>query len=745
MRGKPVLALLLSLALLLTYLPQNVSASLPSNVMFLSHFDGTTKNERDGDLGTADVSYKNAKFDKGVYVDEGDVLRYKSSGNFNYQKGTIEFWVKPSWSTGTGDPEYYNLLVANIGSGSEAGDANSIQIFKKSPDEIHAFMVGDPGGLTEVSAPITWSAGSLHHVAVTWDTTTSPKFFRLYLDGNLSGSADPDDTGGIPRQQKPFIFVGTYADLSDPARATIDELIVFNYAKASSEISADYNKNEPFFPSAEPPPPLPPQPPKEEPVLPGDREKPKISIDELLTVYKKGKITVTGVATDNVAVSKVEYSLDRVGYIGAKITKSEQGGKKVFFEFTTHELEDGDYRIKVRAIDANNNEGSSLTPFFVVDTLLPIVGGNLVSIGPQILQPDETGVIQSLIGVNQKITVASVGGPNKINISATKIDNKKVTATFDLTKSIESGLWSGILNFTESGVYELKVASVDGAGNKLVRRLNTVSVSEPSKLLNEGNSEPVPNAKVTLYYLERETDTWTVWDGTSYGQENPQVAGAGGEFNLFIPPGKYYLKAQARGFSTLISNIFGIDKPTPMVADLSMRESFKLRLGFISITLPLPLFSTEKITLESGITKLPEKSTVESLQGKSLPSFSLPSTSGEEVNSIELLGKPTLLSFITTWSPAAREQFPTLADFQKNSNLNVRPVSTLESLAKVEVYLKIAGYEMNILIDKDGTTVEKFNLQSLPTHYFINRKGVIKKVVVGVLSKQELLDNLVGL
>jgi hypothetical protein len=63
----------------------------------------------------------------------------------------------------------------------------------------------------------------------------------------------------------------------------------------------------------------------------------------------------------------------------------------------------------------------------------------------------------------------------------------------------------------------------------------------------------------------------------------------------------------------------------------------------------------------------------------------------------------------------------------------------------MRVYTQTAGYSLNWLVDPDSTLTDVVNIQSLPTHYFISRDGVVKKVVTGILTKQQIIDNLSSL
>ena len=470
---------------------------------------------------------------------------------------------------------------------------------------------------------------------------------------------------------------------------------------------------------------------------------PTIKISTLLNQPFKEVPKIAGEAADNSGVYSIEYSTDGgKNWLPADKVGS-LGGKEVKFEFTPKNLEDGDYITLARVTDTSGNTAVSDKQTLVIDRLPPLVGGSVVAIGPQILEPSNQGVLFSIAGVDQKITLAATGGPTSINLMAKNATSGRESSLFSLTKSVDTGLWSGILSFKKAGTYSLVANSTDGAGNKLTRELSTVFIKNLPRVLNKDNGQPVEKAKLTLYYLEPESKTWVVWDGAPYGQENPQETSSDGSYRLLVPVGKYYLKVEKTGFQTLISEMFEVDKPTPLTSDINLKETFKIDLGLGKLS--LPSFSVQKITINPETNKSPKTLQEKSLVSKEVPLFSIPSTNGQEVNSVSLRGKPTVISFITTWSPAAKEQLPMLESLQKNHDINVVPISTFENLAKVAVYTKIAGYDLDILIDKDGQTPEAFNLQSLPTHYFVSRRGIIKKVLVGVLSKEEILNSLGGL
>lgn len=162
-----------------------ILASVSSGVLFLSYFDNSTANERDGSSGTAaNITYADGRYNQGARFLTGSSLLHSSLGNINYQKGTIEFWLKPNW---TGDDgQYYYLLMANT---SDSTEDHSIYIVKKGGNYISLTLMGTGGGVSVPSASSatdtsSWTANSLHHIAVSWDTTLdSGKYMKIYIDG----------------------------------------------------------------------------------------------------------------------------------------------------------------------------------------------------------------------------------------------------------------------------------------------------------------------------------------------------------------------------------------------------------------------------------------------------------------------------------------------------------------------------------------------------------------------------------
>jgi peroxiredoxin len=342
-------------------------------------------------------------------------------------------------------------------------------------------------------------------------------------------------------------------------------------------------------------------------------------------------------------------------------------------------------------------------------------------------------VIFTFPNIEQKITLSAVGGP-------TSVDIVSGNNTYPLIKNVDNGLWSGILSFSKAGIYELTAKAIDGAKNRTERKLNTVVALDSGKIL-EGNL-PVTSGQVALWYLDSQTQRFALWDGESYGQSNPQAITKNGEYGFFAPAGTYYLEVKSFGFKTLRTEIFTLSETTPILADLKLEKSLSFNLG--PLTIPLPDFSVSKqsVNIKSPAVPAGAKLT-DNIVGTEPPNVDILLDS-QNIPTISFLGKPTVFTFLSTWSPYASEQLKSLGELSGNSQINVVPVVSQESSTSVTVFRKRGGYSFPIYSDPDGLLVKPFSLSFLPTTIFIDRKGIVQKVKVGVLTSGELLENVVN-
>jgi peroxiredoxin len=470
-----------------------------------------------------------------------------------------------------------------------------------------------------------------------------------------------------------------------------------------------------------------------------DTTPPAVTIDTKLDKAFLTSPKLSGKASDASGISKVEYSTDDGRNWNAVDPIANLGATFVSFTFTPPPLEDDNYKIRVRATDdapAKNIRVSEIYTL-IIDRLPPAIGGNIISIGPQILFPNSAGYLMTTKGVKQKITFAAVGGPTQIDLLAFHPGASTSAKTYQLTRNPDSGLWSGTLVFDEPGIYELLGKSLDGAGNTTERLLNTIAVLEPGKIVGVDN-KPVSKAGIKLFYYEEKYRVWRIWDGPSYDQKNPVKTDEAGEFSYLVPAGKYYFEIQAPGHTHAISEIFETTGPTILNPTFSLKP-LKLLFDFWIFKLYLPDFSTATVPIKISIPDLPE--TKNDLLNHEAPRINLPTTEDAAFDLHATRGTPVVLTFMNLWTPQTTEQIAAL-DKLTSTNFKSYAVMVGDTLAKVALRKKNAGYKTRFVIDTDGKLVAPYQINTLPTHYFIDRRGVIKQIITGILSETELSEKL---
>ncbi|HET7099050.1 MAG TPA: redoxin domain-containing protein [Patescibacteria group bacterium] len=462
-----------------------------------------------------------------------------------------------------------------------------------------------------------------------------------------------------------------------------------------------------------------------------DTSLPSVKITTVFTGAYKTAPEILGTATDNSGISFVEYSVDDGKNWATAFLKGKIGSKSTSFSFTPDIVEDGNYKIKVRATDTSGNIGISKVSELVIDRLPPLIGGNVWSIGPITLTPNKNGVITTLAGVNNRITMSAIGGP-------TSVDLYIGSAKYPMAKSVESGLWTGTINFGASGLFTVVVKSIDGGGNATERDLNSVMFVSSGKVNSQETA--TNNAKVTVYQQDAKSKIWSLWDALSFGQTNPQTTNDLGNYSYFLPSGTYYLKVTAPGFKKITTNIFKLDDPTAINMDFEMNPLVKFNFGPWSIAIPDVFSSTIDIALKQ--VEVPDNDqNNNSFIGKETPNFILPKVNGGDLNSLTLRGKPQVIIFLNSWLPGATDQILQVKSLDPVYKSKVSLIMTEENLAKITVFAKRGNYDdLAIAADPDGLLVTPYNLNTLPTSYFVDRKGIVQRVVTGIVTKDDIIN-----
>lgn len=124
------------------------------------------------------------------------------------------------------------------------------------------------------------------------------------------------------------------------------------------------------------------------------------------------------------------------------------------------------------------------------------------------------------------------------------------------------------------------------------------------------------------------------------------------------------------------------------------------------------------------------------------PNWTERTSTGGTLTLASLLGKPVYLNFFATWCPPCKEEAPFINSLQKRfaaSGLQIVGVDELESAKQAESFRTQFHLVYPAVVDS-GTLQSQYEINGLPVHVFIARDGVIRKIVVGEMSKSQILS-----
>jgi len=128
----------------------------------------------------------------------------------------------------------------------------------------------------------------------------------------------------------------------------------------------------------------------------------------------------------------------------------------------------------------------------------------------------------------------------------------------------------------------------------------------------------------------------------------------------------------------------------------------------------------------------------------SAPDFTLDVLGGGQVTLSELRGKVVIVNLWASWCPPCRAEMPAIEKVyraNKDQGLVVLGVNTTFQDSEAEAFVREFGLSFPITLDRDGAVSRRYQLHGLPSTFFIDRRGVIRSVVVGGPMSEALIQS----
>lgn len=136
--------------------------------------------------------------------------------------------------------------------------------------------------------------------------------------------------------------------------------------------------------------------------------------------------------------------------------------------------------------------------------------------------------------------------------------------------------------------------------------------------------------------------------------------------------------------------------------------------------------------------------------GHLAPDFTLTTPQGATVSLTDFVdrdgdsGRPVVLNYWASWCGPCRIETPELqnASLKFKNQVAFLGINQGESVQTVTEFGLSYGLTYPLLVDEDNTVNRTYGINGLPTTVFIDRKGVVRELFVGILNQAVLEDRL---
>lgn len=131
-------------------------------------------------------------------------------------------------------------------------------------------------------------------------------------------------------------------------------------------------------------------------------------------------------------------------------------------------------------------------------------------------------------------------------------------------------------------------------------------------------------------------------------------------------------------------------------------------------------------------------------EGFLAPDFTLDSLAGDQVTLSALRGKVVLVNLWASWCGPCRAEMPAIdrvyqANRSRGFEVLAVDATNQDSESDARAFVERLDLTFPILLDRTGAVGQRYLLRALPTSFFIDRRGVIRSVMMGGPMSEALI------
>ncbi len=146
--------------------------------------------------------------------------------------------------------------------------------------------------------------------------------------------------------------------------------------------------------------------------------------------------------------------------------------------------------------------------------------------------------------------------------------------------NVGDGIWrANILSPSVEGEYEI-LTTLDYQNSYTPAQTKLVMIIDPEGYvytqLKEGRLR-IQGATVSIWQQNSVTKKYELWDAGKFNQKNPITTNDTGKYAFLVPPGMYYLKAEAKNYQVWQSSNFEVKVNNSIHIDIPLKKKTLLQ------------------------------------------------------------------------------------------------------------------------------------------------------------------------